>query len=56
MFQGRLDHMLYIGLTEDHKESATIFANMVGSQVLSQSAALSSLGEEVTSNKTGKKF
>ncbi|KAI0513562.1 hypothetical protein KFK09_009587 [Dendrobium nobile] len=51
--KGRLDHMLYIGLTEDHKESATIFANMVGSQVLSQSAALSSLGEEVTSNKTG---
>ncbi|KAL0920145.1 hypothetical protein M5K25_009259 [Dendrobium thyrsiflorum] len=42
--KGRLDHMLYIGLTEDHKESATIFANMVGSQVLSQSEALSSLG------------
>ncbi|KAH0463506.1 hypothetical protein IEQ34_008088 [Dendrobium chrysotoxum] len=54
--KGRLDHMLYIGLTEDHKESATIFANMVGSQVLSQSEALSSLGEEETSNKTGKKF
>ncbi|XP_020580821.1 protein-tyrosine sulfotransferase [Phalaenopsis equestris] len=50
--KGRLENMLYIGLTEDHKESATIFANMVGSQVLSQSEALSSLGEEVASNGT----
>lgn len=49
----RLDHMLYIGLTEDHKESATIFANMVGSQVLSQSEVLSTLGEDVASNGTG---
>lgn len=40
--KSRLDHMLYIGLTEDHKESATIFANMVGSRILSQSQALSS--------------
>ncbi|KAK8962285.1 Protein-tyrosine sulfotransferase [Platanthera guangdongensis] len=42
--KSRLDHMLYIGLTEDHKESATIFANMVGSQILSQTEALSSHG------------
>lgn len=54
MFQRRLDHMLYIGLTENHKESATIFANMVASQVLSQSEALSSHGEEGASNETSK--
>ena len=28
--------MLYIGLTEEHKESATMFANFVGAQVISQ--------------------
>ncbi|KAL9672913.1 hypothetical protein QQ045_029166 [Rhodiola kirilowii] len=32
----RLDDMLYVGLTEDHKESATMFGNVVGSQVISQ--------------------
>ncbi|XP_074303526.1 protein-tyrosine sulfotransferase-like isoform X2 [Silene latifolia] len=32
----RLDHMLYVGLTEDHKESATAFAHVVGAQVISQ--------------------
>ncbi|XP_028791885.1 protein-tyrosine sulfotransferase-like isoform X2 [Neltuma alba] len=32
----RLDDMLYVGLTEEHKESATIFANVVGAQVISQ--------------------
>ncbi|XAR59979.1 Protein-tyrosine sulfotransferase, partial [Bertholletia excelsa] len=35
----RLDEMLYVGLTEDHKESATMFANVVGAQVISQSVA-----------------
>lgn len=35
----RLDDMLYIGLTEDHRESATMFANVVGAQVISQSIA-----------------
>ncbi|XP_039116800.1 protein-tyrosine sulfotransferase [Dioscorea cayenensis subsp. rotundata] len=39
--KSRLDHMLYVGLTEDHKKSATMFANMVGAQVLSQSESLS---------------
>ncbi|GAV66414.1 Sulfotransfer_2 domain-containing protein [Cephalotus follicularis] len=34
----RLDDMLYVGLTEDHRESATMFANVVGAQVLSQQA------------------
>ncbi|CAM8886362.1 unnamed protein product [Rhodiola kirilowii] len=32
----RLDDMLYVGLTEDHKESATMFGDVVGSQVISQ--------------------
>lgn len=32
--------MLYVGLTEDHEESARLFAHMVGAQVLSQSGAL----------------
>lgn len=38
--QNRLDRMLYVGLTEDHEESARLFAHMVGGQVLSQSATL----------------
>jgi hypothetical protein len=36
--QNRLDRMLYVGLTEDHEESARLFAHMVGAQVLSQPA------------------
>ncbi|KAK7262297.1 hypothetical protein RJT34_29863 [Clitoria ternatea] len=32
----RLDDMLYVGLTEEHRESATMFANVVGAQVISQ--------------------
>ncbi|CAF2260907.1 BnaAnng15430D [Brassica napus] len=35
----RLDSMLYVGLTEEHRESASLFANVVGSQVLSQVVA-----------------
>ncbi|XP_057955703.1 protein-tyrosine sulfotransferase isoform X4 [Malania oleifera] len=35
----RLDKMLYVGLTEDHRESATMFANVVGAQVISQLTA-----------------
>ncbi|XP_038970955.1 protein-tyrosine sulfotransferase [Phoenix dactylifera] len=50
--KSRLDHMLYIGLTEDHKKSATMFANMVGAQVLSQSEALNSNMEQEASNTT----
>lgn len=45
--------MLYLGLTEDHKKSATMFANMVGAQVLSQSEALNSNMEQEASNTTG---
>lgn len=37
--QTRLDSMLYVGLTEEHRESASLFANVVGSQVLSQVVA-----------------
>ncbi|WVZ82428.1 hypothetical protein U9M48_029692 [Paspalum notatum var. saurae] len=38
--KNRLDQMLYVGLTEDHEESARLFAHMVGAQVLSQSGTL----------------
>ncbi|KAG2609533.1 hypothetical protein PVAP13_4KG048366 [Panicum virgatum] len=38
--KNRLDQMLYVGLTEDHEESARLFAHMVGVQVLSQSGTL----------------
>ena len=30
----RLDKMLFVGLTENHKESATMFAHMVRTQVI----------------------
>ncbi|KAF6136567.1 hypothetical protein GIB67_016023 [Kingdonia uniflora] len=42
----RLDDMLYAGLTEDHKESATMFANVVGLQLLSLLQTLSSRIEQ----------
>ncbi|KAL2488732.1 protein-tyrosine sulfotransferase-like [Forsythia ovata] len=32
----RLDSMLYVGLTENHRESATMFSNLVGAQVIAQ--------------------
>ncbi|KAI3997378.1 hypothetical protein MKX01_003181 [Papaver californicum] len=48
----RLDNMLYVGLTEQHKESATIFADVVGKQVFSQLQALSSSFIRTTNNKT----
>ncbi|GER33533.1 tyrosylprotein sulfotransferase [Striga asiatica] len=43
--KGRLDKMLYIGLTENHKESASMFANIVGTQVISQHSISSSSKE-----------
>ncbi|XP_043702627.1 protein-tyrosine sulfotransferase-like isoform X4 [Telopea speciosissima] len=46
----RLDNMLYVGLTEDHRESATMFANVVGLQVISQLQALSSSMEQADKN------
>ncbi|KAF9613600.1 hypothetical protein IFM89_009426 [Coptis chinensis] len=48
----RLDDMLYVGLTEDHKGSATMFANVVGGQVLSQLHALSSNIKKAAYNET----
>lgn len=41
----RLDNMLYVGITEDHRESATMFANVVGAQVISQLVASNSTTE-----------
>lgn len=38
--------MLYVGLTEEHRESATMFANVVGSQVISQLRASKSKESE----------
>ncbi|XP_038893834.1 protein-tyrosine sulfotransferase isoform X2 [Benincasa hispida] len=32
----RLDAMLYVGLTAEHKESATMFANVVGAQIINK--------------------
>ncbi|CAK9165190.1 unnamed protein product [Ilex paraguariensis] len=46
----RLDGMLYVGLTENHRESATMFANVVGAQVISQFTALGSSTKFVADN------
>ncbi|KAL4576950.1 hypothetical protein LXL04_013051 [Taraxacum kok-saghyz] len=51
----RLDDMLYVGLTEDHKGSATMFANLVGSQVISQ-LVTSSGNETLNYNKSEQGF
>uniref|UniRef100_A0A2N9HPM4 Sulfotransferase n=1 Tax=Fagus sylvatica TaxID=28930 RepID=A0A2N9HPM4_FAGSY len=48
----RLDDMLYVGLTEEHRESATMFANVVGSQVISQLRASNMSMESVADNKS----
>ncbi|XP_037493249.1 protein-tyrosine sulfotransferase isoform X2 [Jatropha curcas] len=46
----RLDEMLYVGLTEDHRESATMFANVVGAQVISQGLSSNSSMENAADN------
>ncbi|CAN4120294.1 unnamed protein product [Withania somnifera] len=46
----RLDDMLYVGLTENHKESATMFANVVGTQAISQFTGPGSHGDHATKN------
>lgn len=43
--------MLYVGLTEEHRKSATMFANVVGAQVISQLNAPNTSLE--TTDKTG---
>ncbi|XP_068666545.1 protein-tyrosine sulfotransferase-like [Aristolochia californica] len=48
----RLDDMLYVGLTEDHEESASMFANMVATQVLSLQETIISFTEIASSNKS----
>lgn len=45
--------MLYVGLTEEHKESATMFANVVGAQVISQRRASNMNMGSVTHDKPG---
>lgn len=45
--------MLYVGLTEDHEESASLFAHMVGAQVLSQSGTLNLDLKEDLPSETG---
>ncbi|KAL6979334.1 protein-tyrosine sulfotransferase [Sarracenia purpurea var. burkii] len=52
----RLDDMLYVGLTEDHRESATMFANVVGAQVISQSIASSYRGDAVFNDSSEDSF
>ncbi|CAK7332311.1 unnamed protein product [Dovyalis caffra] len=48
----RLDDMLYVGLTEDHRESATMFANVVGAQVISQALTANSSMENAAARKS----
>lgn len=45
--------MLYVGLTEEHKESATMFANVVGAQVISQRRASAMSLENVANENSG---
>lgn len=51
--QKRLDNMLYVGLTENHKESATMFADFVGAQVISQLMVSNSSLELAADNNSG---
>lgn len=51
--QKRLDDMLYVGLTENHKESATMFANVVGTQAISQFTSSRSHGDHAANNNSG---
>ncbi|KAJ6408752.1 hypothetical protein OIU84_008450 [Salix udensis] len=44
--------MLYVGLTEDHRESATMFANVVGAQVISQALTENSSMEGAGNSKS----
>ena len=48
--QRRLDAMLYIGLTEKHQESATMFVSLVGDQVSVQLEALKDTVQQNTSD------
>ncbi|KAL5764052.1 hypothetical protein ACOSP7_016397 [Xanthoceras sorbifolium] len=48
----RLDDMLYVGLTENHRESAKMFGNVVGAQVISQMEASNSSMVSSSNNKS----
>ncbi|KMT02046.1 hypothetical protein BVRB_9g207780 isoform A [Beta vulgaris subsp. vulgaris] len=52
----RLDNMLYVGLTEDHKGSATTFAHVVGAQVISQLVVSNSSKEHQAKNVTEQSY
>lgn len=55
ILQKKLDSMLYVGLTENHKESANMFANVVGSQVISKHK-ISNSDSDGSGNKSGYLF
>ncbi|KAH6766282.1 tyrosylprotein sulfotransferase [Perilla frutescens var. hirtella] len=46
----KLDNMLYVGLTENHKESANMFANVVAAQVISKHKTSSSYPDDAGNN------
>lgn len=52
----RLDNMLYVGLTESHNESASLFANLVGAQVISQLLESNSSTQLAANNQSDSKF
>lgn len=45
--------MLYVGLTESHRDSATLFANVVGTQVISQLSGANSETNLAVDNVSG---
>lgn len=45
--------MLYVGLTEDHKKSAAMFADVVGAQAISQLRVSSAGVETASTNESG---
>lgn len=48
--------MLYVGLTESHNESALLFANLVGAQVISQLVELNLSTELASNNEPGTSY
>ena len=51
--QKKLDNMIYVGLTENHKESANMFANVVATQVISKHKTSSSNSDGASDNDSG---
>lgn len=48
--------MLYVGLTESHNESASLFANLVGAQVISQLLESNSSVDRAANNESGTNY